>query len=277
MAGLSARDVERDAVVRASARAGDPDRYLAALLAPRQARAGLIALAAFLGEIARIPGLVREPLMGEIRLQWWRDVIADARDGAATGSPIADALLIAIERHALPRDLFFAILEARSRELDPDFAPTEQDLERQLGDTEGTAFRLAARILGAGESAAATELLHAAGQCYGRVSLLRALPSSLAQGRSLLPLPAAPTGGGPDWAGLAAPVLHSAETWLKAVRARVPAAPTAVFRAILPVALVEPYLAALERLGPDIALEKTDISPLTRVWRLWRANALRRI
>ncbi len=189
MAEGSAREHERDAVVRSAARASEPDRYLAALLAPRQARAGLIALAAFLGEVARIPVLVREPMMGEIRLQWWRDVIAETRAAGATGSPVADALLVAIERHALPRDLFIAILEARSRELDPDFPATEQDLEDHLRDTEGAAFRLAARVLGAGESAATDELLNAAGQCYGRVCLLRALASSVAQGRSPLPVP----------------------------------------------------------------------------------------
>ena len=63
--------------VIASARSGEPDRYLAALLAPPAARADLLALAAFASELARVPSLVtREPTMGEIRLQWWRDALA---------------------------------------------------------------------------------------------------------------------------------------------------------------------------------------------------------
>ena len=92
---------ERDAIA-ASARAGEPDRYLAALLAPPSARPHLLALAAFLGELARVPARVtREPAMGQIRLQWWRDAIA-APAGARTGNPVADALRATIRTCHLP-------------------------------------------------------------------------------------------------------------------------------------------------------------------------------
>ena len=76
--------------VAASARSGEPDRYLAALLAPPDARPHLLALAAFSSELARVPSLVtREPAMGEIRLQWWRDALAasDASRAPAIPSP----------------------------------------------------------------------------------------------------------------------------------------------------------------------------------------------
>lgn len=55
--------------VRDTARTYAPDRYLAALLAPKSYRDDLIILAAFLGEMERIPKIVREPALGEIRLQ----------------------------------------------------------------------------------------------------------------------------------------------------------------------------------------------------------------
>ena len=47
----------------------DPDRYVAALYAPADRRDDLIALHAFNAEIARIRDQVREPMLGEIRLQ----------------------------------------------------------------------------------------------------------------------------------------------------------------------------------------------------------------
>ena len=89
-------------VVRIAARAFERDRYLAALLAPRTLRDDLIAIAAFAGEIGRIPTMVSEPMIGRIRLQWWRDVI-DAGD-RATGNPVADALNTSTARHTLPRE-----------------------------------------------------------------------------------------------------------------------------------------------------------------------------
>ncbi|HKA47116.1 MAG TPA: squalene/phytoene synthase family protein, partial [Methyloceanibacter sp.] len=66
----------REAAVRTIARDGDPDRYLSALFAPAAARDHLLALYAFNVELARVGELVHEPQLGEIRLQWWRDVLA---------------------------------------------------------------------------------------------------------------------------------------------------------------------------------------------------------
>ena len=61
----------------------DKDRYLSALLAPGQYRPGLMALYAFNSEIARIRELVSEPLPGEVRLQWWRDLLEGTEHGVA--------------------------------------------------------------------------------------------------------------------------------------------------------------------------------------------------
>ena len=70
-------------------RAGDKDRFLATLFAPEKYRRALHALYAFNLEIARVRELAREPMPGEIRLQWWRDALlrggqGEARDFAAT-------------------------------------------------------------------------------------------------------------------------------------------------------------------------------------------------
>jgi phytoene synthase len=241
--------------VRAAARAGDVDRYLAALLAPRKARGDLLALAAFVGELARIPALVSEPMMGEIRLQWWRDALDTLRAGDVTGNPVADALGRAIVRHALPAELLQGLIEARGQDLLPG-SSHEIDRVAYIDATDGAAFKLAAHILNV-DPQEVGDLLFASGQAYGRVRILR---STWREGR-----------------GDAAPLQEEAREWLGKARVLINMAPRAILPAILPVALVEPYLTALEISNSDSAPARTDISQLTRVWRLWRASVTGRI
>ena len=64
-------------------RRDDPDRYFCDLMAPPTCRERLLALHAFELELARIPDRVSEPMLGAIRLQWWRESL----DGIAAGTP----------------------------------------------------------------------------------------------------------------------------------------------------------------------------------------------
>src|SRR5687768_243717 len=83
-------------------RAADKDRFLATLFAPAQHRSALFALYAFNSEIARVREVAREPLPGEIRLQWWSDVLAGSGRGEVEGHPVAAALLATRARYGLP-------------------------------------------------------------------------------------------------------------------------------------------------------------------------------
>lgn len=255
-------DAAAEEVVRVAARAGEPDRYLAALLAPRRVRADLVALAAFLSEASRAAAVASEPMIGEIRLQWWRDAITA---GGPTGSPVADAMLRTISERALPRDLVLSILDGKSRELGPELAATTQEIIVGRVAVESAAFELAARILGVERTPAVDAAIAAAAECYGRVCLLRSLPAT----RGSLPLTMTDAAEVPtDWAAAAGPIMADAREWLAQGRERITLSP-GVLPAILPVALVEPYLQALEGVGPNI----TEISPITRAWRLWLAHA----
>jgi phytoene synthase len=75
-----------------------------------------------------------------------------------------------------------------------------------------------------------------------------------------------------EWAAVSGPLIAEAKDWLARCRERIILFP-GVLPAILPVALVEPYLRALEGVGPNIARERAEISPITRAWRLWLAHA----
>lgn len=60
----------------------DVDRYLASLLSPPEKRRALVALYAYHAELARVRDSVREPLPGEMRLQYWRDLLVGSEHGS---------------------------------------------------------------------------------------------------------------------------------------------------------------------------------------------------
>jgi 15-cis-phytoene synthase len=83
-------------------RSHDFTRYASTLFVPSEVRRGLLALYAFNVEIFRVHEQVSQPLPGEMRLQWWTDVIAGTGHGGVEGNPVAAELLLAIRDHGLP-------------------------------------------------------------------------------------------------------------------------------------------------------------------------------
>src|SRR5919112_90215 len=109
-------------------REGDPDRYWASLFAPADRRRHLHALYAFNFEVARVRESVREALMGEIRLQWWRDALQGEVRGDVRANPVAAALDETIVRFRLPRDPLVGLVDARVFDLYDDPMPSLADL-----------------------------------------------------------------------------------------------------------------------------------------------------
>src|SRR5215467_4094326 len=85
-------------------RAADKDRFLTTLFAPAERRDALFALYAFNVEIARVREVVREPVAGEIRLQWWSDVLGGAGRGKFAAPPVASAKRHSIARYRLTEE-----------------------------------------------------------------------------------------------------------------------------------------------------------------------------
>jgi phytoene synthase len=275
-------------LVRVAARTHERDRYLAALLAPRSARADLIAIAALGGEIARVPSAVTEPMMGEIRLQWWRDAVKAAVAGEATGHPVADAAGAALRRHGLAIDPIGEFTDAIGRRLSGEPPVDEEALRSDLLRTEGTLFEIAWRIVAGPGLPADRDVLRAAAEAYGLARLVLEFPAALGAGRLVIPesrleqhgvhLAALRAGDRPDGlrlvlAGLAADARRN----LAALAPVLPALARSLRTALLPVALVEPYLRSLERTDAARPGEAADISPLTRVWRIWLAYRFGRL
>ena len=126
------------------------ERYWASLYAPADKRAALYAVYAFDHEISRVGEAVREPMAGEIRLQWWREVLEGKRAEEAAAHPVAAALLKAVADHQLPVSRLLAAIDAHAGDLyDEPLAHFDEYGEA----TRGGIISLAAHILGAsGES-----------------------------------------------------------------------------------------------------------------------------
>jgi phytoene synthase len=271
-------EAERGDTVRRIARSGDPDRALAALFAPRDIRADLLALYAFNVELARIAEQVTEPELGAIRLQWWRDAVARGATEEAAGHPVADALRAARQRRALSPERIEALIDARIFDIATRIMPDWNALETYLHDTAGALFALAATCAGV-PRALLEPAASQAGLAYGLTGLMRALPGHAARG--LVALPAEMLRGhgtSPEavLAGRTEPGLHellvelrgAARTALGQARRHIAKLDRRGQVAFLPLSLVEPHLAALARKGHDPLREIADINPLARLWRL---------
>ena len=267
-------------------RAGDRDRWLANLLAPPDKRLHLSALYAFNFEVARIREIVSDPIPGELRLQWWRDALADETRGDVAAHPVAAALLDTIRRFRLPHKAFADLLEARLFDLYDDPMPTETDLEGYCGETASALFRLATLILADGGDPGSADAAGHAGVAFALTGLMRALPWHLARGQLFLPADLlARHGLGRDdilarrMSGAIGAVLAdlraTARRHLDAARAPIDEGPARVRTAFLPATLCPAYLRQMDRRGYDPFKTPIELPQWRRQWILWRASRLR--
>lgn len=164
----------------------DPDRYFSALFAPAERRPLLFALYAFNYEIARVAEAVREPMLGEIRLQWWREAAESARDGRPRAHDAARGLAELFARTGVPLEMFEALIDARARDAEAETFAGMAALEAYADAASGGAMRIAARVLGVEDSldTHAREL----GIAYAVAGLLRSIPFHASRRKLYLPL-----------------------------------------------------------------------------------------
>jgi phytoene synthase len=124
----------------------DRDRYLATLFAPADKREALFALYAFNAEIDRVRDLARETMPGEIRLQWWREVILGERAGEAAANPVAAAVTEVIARFDFVREPLVDLVEAHRFDVHNEPMQSTEELELYAARTAGTIFDLAVRL-----------------------------------------------------------------------------------------------------------------------------------
>ena len=159
-------DDDLDALVRRT----DPDRWLASRFIPDpEERADVIALYALNYELSRAAEVASQPLIGEMRLAWWREALDEIYEGRPVRfHPAAIALEGVVRRRGLERAGLEALIDGRLRELDP-WPLGEDEVTDYLDATAGCLMTLAARVL-------APDVridLRAAGRAWGLAGLLR--------------------------------------------------------------------------------------------------------
>jgi 15-cis-phytoene synthase len=217
----------------------DRDRYIATLFAPDEKREHLFALYAFAIELARIPNLVSEPSIGEIRLQWWADTVQSIAAGQAVDHPVAQAFAAALHRYELPVKHIGNMIDARRSDLYADQFASLLDLEGYLAETEAAVMQFACMVLDRETAAHASGVVGSAATAFGLSRLLqKGDVKLLPPGKSL-----------EDLKNLVRKRL---------AEARLELVPPALLPAVLPACLTDLYLRGTH-------------SALRRQWTMWRA------
>lgn len=268
----------------ATLRQHDRPRYQTALFAPPERRAALFALYAFNFEIARTREAAREPLLGRVRLQWWRETIGEIYAG---GKPrrhdVAEALAAAIRDHGLSRNSFDALLNARETDLSDDPPPTLASLEAYTEDSSARLVRLALEALGAKDESA-IKAGRAVGIAYGLAGLLAAVPFHARMKRVFLPADLIERHGldiertlfelkpSPALAKIVADVAACAQTRLGEGRALRTAVPREALPALMPAVVAARRLKLLDQLQRNVFDARWSRPDPLQSWRLaWAA------
>ena len=277
---------DNQAICLATLRETDRDRYLACLLSPPDKRGALAALYAFAAELARVRDTVREPLPGEVRLQWWRDLLEGNARGASEANPVAAGLLSAIETHHLPRQTLLNMIEARVSDLYDDPIDNRGALEGYAGETASALIQLASLVLDPKNAAASAEAAGHAGVAQAIAGLLLLMPLHRHRGQLYLPLDILSATGldrdsflaGEDKVRISAAIEVFAglgRDHLQKARGAGKISPVA-FPAFLPVALAGPVLTLARKSGANLFDHPLQPPQWRRQWWMAKANFTKR-
>ncbi len=278
---MSAGGKEAAAFCADLVRSHDFTRYASALFVPAAERRALLALYAFNVEIFRIRDQVSQPLPGEVRMQWWSDLLVGAGQGGVEGNPVASELMLAIRSFNLPAEPLSRLIDEHQFDLYNDPMPTLAALEGYAHETSSALFALAARIV-APPSAEIEHLAGHAGFALGFLQVIASLPRDAARRQLFLPLQFLQSQGcniEEVFSGKQTPKLRAAIDQLIGEARRhlqtafelLPEVPPAVRPVFLPLALVRRDLMRMSRADNDPFVPCVR-SRFSILWTLWRAS-----
>ena len=265
-------------------RTHDFARYASTLFVPAEQRRALLAIYAFNVEISRVREQVSQPLPGEMRLQWWTDMLAGEGHGGVEGNPVAAELKLAIRNRHLPVERLARLIDEHQFDLYNDPMPTMAALEGYINDTSSALFSLGACIAG-WQSDEIEHLARHAGLAQGMAQVMAALPLDVSRRQLFVPLQLLEShGSGMEevFAGKETPKLRAvlnqligeAQGHLTTAFALLEQAPPEVRPVFLPLALVKGDLKRMMRAdsGPFVPRVTSRFQTL---WTLWRASRSR--
>lgn len=257
----------------------DPERYLACLYLPEHIRHCAMTLYAFDAEISRIPSVVSEPMPGEIRIQWWRDLV---KSGGNVGSgPLAEALLAATKEHKLPLDVLDNYLEARIFDLYQDPMPDVGTYEGYLGETVSSFLNMIALASGVERSSKLADACGHAGVAIGVSRHLSLCSNARARGQVFFPLPMLEACGlnreqwlkenvdGSHEAVIFA-MISKARDHLSKAKIAIADLPSELKSIFLPIVFVDKVLDLIGKNPAECLVRPIVLSPLRRQWLAFR-------
>ncbi|MEH2570049.1 phytoene/squalene synthase family protein [Bradyrhizobium sp. AZCC 2289] len=256
-------------------------RYASTLFAPAAQRRALLAIYAFNAEISRVRDHVSQPLPGEMRLQWWTDMLAGAGHGGVEGNPVAAELLLAIRDFGLPVEPLSRLIDEHQFDLYNDPMPSMAALEGYVNDTSSALLALAACVA-ARPSEEIEHLARHAGLAQGIAQVIAALPLDAARRQLFVPLQLLEShGSGMEqvFSGRQTPPVRAAiDQLIGEARGHVDTAfellagvPPEVRPIFLPLALVRRDLKRMSRADND-PFVPYGTSRFRTLWTLWRAS-----
>jgi phytoene synthase len=259
-------------------------RYASTLFVPTDQRRALLALYAFNVEISRIRIHVSQALSGEVRLQWWTDMLAGTAHGGIEGNPVAAELLLTIRNAGLPAERLSRLIEEHQFDLYNDPMPTMAALEGYINDTSCVLLSLAARI--AGEVSDEIEhLARHAGLAQGIAQVMAALPLDASRRQLFVPVQLLERHGSsmaevfmgkqtPKLRAALDQLVDEANGHLKTALALLDSLPPQARPLFLPLAMVRRDLERMSRADND-PFAPRPASRLRSLWTLWRASRSR--
>jgi 15-cis-phytoene synthase len=265
-------------------RTRDFARYASTLFVPADQRRALFALYAFNTEISRVREQVTQPLAGEVRMQWWTDMLTGAGHGGVEGNPVAAELLLTIRNFHLPVEPLTRLIEEHQFDLYNDPMPSMAALEGYINDTAAALFMLGAAIA-ARPSPEIEHLARHAGLAQGFSQVIANLPLDASRRQLFVPLQVLQQhGSGIEevFAGKQTPrvraaidqVLDDARTHLDTAFELLAGVPPEVRPIFLPLALVRRDLVRMSRADADPFVLRVT-SRFSNLWTLWRASRSR--
>jgi 15-cis-phytoene synthase len=265
-------------------RAHDFARYASTLFVPAAQRRALLAIYAFNVEISRVREQVSQPLPGEIRLQWWTDMLAGSGHGGVEGNPVAAELLLAIRSWRLPVERLSRLIDEHQFDLYNDPMPTKAALEGYIDDTSSALFSLGAAIAGR-QSPEIDHLARHAGLAQGISRVIAALPLDASRRQLFVPLQLLEQhGSGMEevFAGKQTPKLRAAldqligeaREHLRTALALLENTPPEARPPFLQLSLVAHDLKRMSRADNDPFVPRVT-SRFRTLWTLWRASRSR--
>jgi 15-cis-phytoene synthase len=262
-------------------RTHDFARYAATLFLPADQRRSLLSIYAFNVEISRVRDQVSQPLPGEMRLQWWTDMLAGAGHGGVEGNPVAAELLQTISAFHLPVEPLSRLIEEHQFDLYNDPMPSMAALEGYINDTSSALFALGARVV-APPSEEIDHLARHAGLAQGMTAVIAALPLDVACRQLFVPLQLLESHGSsmeevfsgkqpPKARAAIDQLVGEANGHLMTAQSLLGRVPPEVRPLFLPLALVRRDLERMSRADHDPFVPRAT-SRFRMLWTLWRAS-----